>query len=259
MSAPNTQTWRHYSPAEVTRLLGVSPKALRLYESRGLIKAVRTANGWRAFGRVEIERLHLVLALKALRLPLSRIGELLAAGRVGLAEVLAVHERALIADAAKAERALRLVREARSRLARGETLSLDDIATLAKETPMSFKSGQKELGALLEPHVRAHFSDADIAATQARDFDQEQIGKEWDALIAAARALMAADDWQSERAKDLGRRWKAEVAKFTQSDQALADKVYGVWQDAMADPKAAPQLPLDPAIFAFVGKIFAAG
>jgi DNA-binding transcriptional MerR regulator len=255
MSAPNTQTWRQYSPAEVTRLLGVSPKALRLYESRGLIKAVRTANGWRAFGRAEIEQLHLVLALKALRLPLSRIGELLAAGRVGLAEVLAVHERALIADAAKAERALRLVREARSRLARGETLSVDDIATLAKETPMSFKSGQKELGALLEPHVRAHFSDADI--TQARDFDQEQIGREWDALIGEARALMAADDWQSERAKDLGRRWKAEVAKFTQGDQAVADKVYGVWQDAMADPKAAPRLPLDPAIFAFVGKIFA--
>jgi DNA-binding transcriptional MerR regulator len=246
---------RHFSPAEVSRRLGVSPKALRLYESRGLIKAVRTANGWRAFGRAEIERLHLVLALKALRLPLSRIGELLAAGRVGLAEVLAAHERALIDDAANAERALRLVREARTRLARGETLSVDDLATLAKEIPMSFKSGQKELGALLEPHVRTHFGDSDIAALQRRDFDQEEIGQEWDGLIAEARALMAADDWQSPRARDLGRRWKAEVAKFTQGDQSLADKVYAVWQDAMADPKAAPQLPLDPAVFAFVGKV----
>lgn len=253
MSSPE----RHYSPAEVSRLLGVSPKALRLYESRGLIRAVRTSNGWRAFGRAEIGRLHLVLALKALRLPLSRIGELLASGRVGLAEVLAAHERALLDDAAKADRALRLVRKARSRLARGEDLSIDDIATLAKETPMSFKSGQKELGALLEPHVKAHFSDADIAATQKRDFDQEEVGQEWDSLIAEARALMAADDWQSAKAKDLGRRWKAQVAKFTQGNQAVADKVYAVWQDAMADPQAAPQLPLDPSVFAFVGKIFA--
>jgi DNA-binding transcriptional MerR regulator len=255
MSAPE----RHYSPAEVTRLLGVSPKALRLYESRGLIRALRTASGWRAFGRAETERLHLVLALKALRLPLSRIGELLAAGRVGLAEVLAAQERALIADAANAERALRLVREARSRLACGEALSVDDIATLAKETPMSFKSGQKELGALLEPHVKTHFTDADIAATRQRDFDQEEIGREWDALIAEARTLMAAGDWQSPKAKDLGRRWKAEVAKCTEEDQAVADKVYAVWQGAMADPKAAPQLPLDATVFAFVGKIFAAG
>jgi DNA-binding transcriptional MerR regulator len=254
MTAPE----RHYSPAEVSRLLGVSPKALRLYESRGLIKAVRTANGWRAFGRAEIEQLHLVLALKALRLPLSRIGELLAVGKVGLAEVLAAHERALEDDAVMAERALRLVRKARARLTRGETLSVDDIATLAKETPMSFKSGQKELGALLEPHVRAHFSEADIATTGQREFDQEEIGREWDALIAEARALMAANDWQSARAKDLGRRWKAEVAKFTQGNQAVADKVYAVWQDAMADPKAAPQLPLDPSVFAFVGKIMSA-
>lgn len=254
MSTPE----RHFSPAEVSRLMGVSPKALRLYESRGLIKAARTVNGWRAFGRAEIERLHLVLALKALRLPLSRIGELLAAGRVGLAEVLAAHERALAEDAAKAERALRLVRDARARINRGEILSIDDIATLIKETPMSFKSGQKELGALLEPHVKAHFSDADIATTGRRDFDQEEIGREWDGLIAEARALMVADDWQSPEARDLGRRWKAEVAKFTQGDQAAANKVYAVWQDAMADPKAAPQLPLDPAVFAFVGKILGA-
>ena len=60
---------RHFSPAEVSRRLGVSPKALRLYEARGLVTAVRTSNGWRAYGRAEIARLHQVLALKALRLP----------------------------------------------------------------------------------------------------------------------------------------------------------------------------------------------
>jgi DNA-binding transcriptional MerR regulator len=251
MSAPE----RHYSPAEVSRLLGVSPKALRLYESRGLVSAVRTANGWRAYGHAEIERLHLILALKALRLPLARIGELLAGGRIGLSQVLAVHERALAEESARAGRALSLVRAARSRLDRGESLSVDDIATLAKETPMTLKSGEKALGALLEPHVSRHFTDADRAATAGRDFDQEEIGREWDGLIAEARALMAADDWRSERAQDLGRRWQAEVAKFTRGDPEIANKVAHLWRDAMADPKAAPQLPLDPSVFAFVGKI----
>ena len=36
---------RHFSPAEVSRRLGVSPKALRLYEARGLVTAVRGQNG----------------------------------------------------------------------------------------------------------------------------------------------------------------------------------------------------------------------
>ncbi|HEY2483257.1 MAG TPA: MerR family transcriptional regulator [Caulobacteraceae bacterium] len=248
---------RHYSPAEVSRLLGVSPKALRLYETRGLIKAVRTSNGWRCFGRAEIARLTQVLALKALRLPLARIAELLKSGAVSLDQVLAAHEAALAAEADKAARALGLVRAARVKLAAGETLSIDDLATLAKETTMTLKSGQKELGQLLEPHVRAHFSPDEIDETAHRPFDQDKIGADWDALIAEAKTLMAKGDPTSPAALNLARRWKAQVEQFTQGDPEMWKRVQGVWTDAMADPAAAPQLPLDPEIFAFVGKAMA--
>ncbi|WP_084253585.1 MerR family transcriptional regulator [Sphingomonas pituitosa] len=36
--------------AEVARRFGVSGKALRLYEAHGLVRAERTAAGWRAGG-----------------------------------------------------------------------------------------------------------------------------------------------------------------------------------------------------------------
>jgi DNA-binding transcriptional MerR regulator len=242
------------SPGEVARRLGVSAKALRLYEQRGLIKAVRGLNGWRYYGQEELTRLHQVLALKALRLPLAQIAEVLAGGGVSLDQVLAIHETALVADAQRAERALALVRAARTRLAGGETLSIDDLATLAKETTMPLKSGQKELGALLAPHVRTHFSADEIEATAGRQLDQEEIGANWDALIAEARTLMAAGDPTTPEALDLARRWKAEVEKFTGGDPDLAARAGAVWRDAMADPAAAPQLPLTPEMFAFIGK-----
>jgi DNA-binding transcriptional MerR regulator len=248
-----TENERHFGPAEVSRLLGVSSKALRLYEARGLIRAVRTSNGWRCFGRAEISRLTQVLALKALRLPLARIAELLNGG-VTLDQVLAAHETALADDATQAMRALGLVRAARAKLAAGEALSVVDLATLAKETTMTLKSGQKELGQLLEPHVRSHFSQAEIEVTARRLFDQEKIGLEWDALIAEAKALMAKGDPTSLEALDLARRWRAQVEQFTKGDPAVAARVQAVWTDAMADPTAAPALPLNPEIFAFMGK-----
>ena len=119
---------------------------------------------------------------------------------------------------------------------------------------MTLKSGQKELGQLLEPHVRGHFSEAEMAETARRPFDQEQIGQQWDALIAEAKALMATGDPASPAARDLARRWKAQVEQFTRGDPAVATRVQAVWRDAMADPNAAPRLPLTPEMFAFISK-----
>jgi DNA-binding transcriptional MerR regulator len=65
------------SPAETARRLGVSAKALRFYEQRGLVAPVRAANGYRAYGPDQIARLHQILALKHLGLPLARIADLL--------------------------------------------------------------------------------------------------------------------------------------------------------------------------------------
>jgi len=64
----------------------------------------------------------------------------------------------------------------------------------------------------------------------------------------------AKGDPASPAALDLARRWKAQLELFTKGDPGVTQKVQRVWNDAMADPKAAPQLPLNPEIFAFVGK-----
>jgi DNA-binding transcriptional MerR regulator len=251
---PAPEPQRFYSPAEVSRLLGVSPKALRLYEARGLVTAMRASNGWRVYGRAEIARLTQVLALKALRLPLARIAELI--NGVSLDQALAAHEQVLRRDAAQAARALRLVRTARGKLAAGEALSIDDLATLAKETVMTRKSTPKEMGELLMPFVARHFSDADLERTRqaAGDFDRDQVAKDWDLLLTEVKALMEAGDSTSPQAVSVARRWKAGVEAFSIEPEMQA-KARAVWQDALADPETAPRLPIDPGVFAFVRQI----
>jgi len=75
---PKDLSQRYLSTAETAAALGVTPRALRLYEARGLVRPLRTDAGWRAYGPEQVARLHQILALKRLGLPLRAIGELLA-------------------------------------------------------------------------------------------------------------------------------------------------------------------------------------
>ena len=62
---------------ECAARIGLSKRALRLYEEHGLIRPRRTQKGWRLYGADEIARLHEILALKRLGLSLQRITALL--------------------------------------------------------------------------------------------------------------------------------------------------------------------------------------
>ena len=52
----NSPAVRFLNPAEAARRLGVSAKALRLYEQRGLLTPARTEAGWRSYGPDEMAR-----------------------------------------------------------------------------------------------------------------------------------------------------------------------------------------------------------
>ena len=251
---------RHLSPAQTARLLGVSAKALRLYEQHALVTPRRTVAGWRVYGPAELAALHQVIALKRLGLPLARIAQLTAGKAVSLDAVLAVQEQALGRDAERTAQALSLVCTARARLARRETLSIDDLATLTTETTMTTKPSTQDLKEIFDPLIAKRYTPDDLAALKARGggFDQADIARRWDALFAQARDLMAKGDPASPAALDLARRWSALVNLFTQGDPAMAQRAGQVWKDAMADPKTAPKLPVDPAMFEFVGKATAA-
>ena len=83
------------SPSEAARRLGVSVKALRLYEQRGLIAPARTAAGWRAYGPDEMSCVAEIAALRELGLSLSEVARVLAGDSESLEPALAAHQAVL--------------------------------------------------------------------------------------------------------------------------------------------------------------------
>src|SRR5580692_2350601 len=160
----------HLSPAETAKRFGISIKALRLYEQHGLLKPLRAANGstgaaWRVYGSNQIARLHQILALKRLGLSLGQIGELLA-GADALDPILAVQERVLEKDRERITRALTLIRKARTQLASGDLLSIDDLTTLTQETAMTKQSTAEELKEILTPFRQKHLTPQENASLE---------------------------------------------------------------------------------------------
>lgn len=128
---------RFFSPAETAKRLKVSTKALRLYETLGLVNPLRTGAGWRTYGPDQMVRLHQVLALKSLGVPLRRVGDLLGDQLADLDTVLLLQEAAVRARMGDDARRLELLVAVRRRLAGGETLSVDDLIHLTRETVMT--------------------------------------------------------------------------------------------------------------------------
>ncbi|HEX4740690.1 MAG TPA: MerR family transcriptional regulator [Caulobacteraceae bacterium] len=249
----------------MARRLGVSPKALRVYERAGLVKPLRTAAGWRAYGPEQSARLHQVLALKGLGVPLRQIAELMHGRLASLDSVLELQQQALMARRAQDEVALTRIAAAREVVARSEPLSLDDLTRLTKETAMTkpLKIGDGEWGAAIKPLIEKHYTpeqrtlliERGREAAKEAGNDQAAIGREWDAVFEEAHALQAAGDTTSTRARELARRWMRMANLFTDGDSDISERSQAFWGDAMADPQLGPRLPVTPELLRFVGKI----
>ena len=237
------QPVRHLSAAEAAKALGVSTRALRLYEQKGLVKPVRTAAGWRAYGPDTLARLHQVLALKGLGFSLARIGELLAGRLASLASVLAVQEEALTLRRAETERALALVRKAKAALAAGASLSVDDLTTLTRETVMTEPIDEEAMKQVFEPLIGKHYEPELLEALGKRIYNQAEVTAAWEVVIADAKAAQAKGDPTTPEAKDVARRWMALVNQFSGGDMKIAERTRTLWQEAFADPERAAKRP----------------
>jgi DNA-binding transcriptional MerR regulator len=121
-------TARLLNPSEAARQLGISAKALRLYEERGLIAPPRSSAGWRAYGPDEMARAGEIVALRALGLSLGEVARVLGGDAALLEHILAAHETALQNRARLLGATVEKVRRLRAGLARGERPRAADIA-----------------------------------------------------------------------------------------------------------------------------------
>jgi DNA-binding transcriptional MerR regulator len=120
------------NPAEAARRLGVSVKALRLYEQRGLIAPARTAAGWRAYGPDEMARVAEIAALRELGLSLNQVARVLEGNSESLEPVLAAHQAALESRVHQLVDAVDKVRRLRADITGGRALAACELAHLLR-------------------------------------------------------------------------------------------------------------------------------
>lgn len=125
------------SASECARRMGLSVRALRLYERYGLISPKRTGKQWRLYGADDIARLNEVLALKTLGLSLASIADLLQGKATDLGRTLAIQHDVLHEVRERAGRGLAMIEILRAKVAGGNTLTITDLTNLARESNMT--------------------------------------------------------------------------------------------------------------------------
>ncbi len=121
---------RYLNASEAARRLGVSVKALRLYEKRGLLTPPRTGAGWRVYGPAEMARAAEIAALRALGLSLARTARVLAGDAADLEPALAAHQAALEDQGAHIVETINRIRAVRADLRAGKAPVIGDLTAL---------------------------------------------------------------------------------------------------------------------------------
>ena len=123
------------NPSDAAQQLGVSAKALRVYEHRGLITPARTLAGWRAYGPAEMARVREIVELRTLGLSLSEVARVFEGDAQTLERTLAAHEATLEDRVRQLAETVSRVRRLRTDLSRGELPATRELIGLLKAAP----------------------------------------------------------------------------------------------------------------------------
>jgi MerR family transcriptional regulator, thiopeptide resistance regulator len=239
--------------AAIAAQFGISLKALRLYERLGLLKAPRTAAGWRVYGHAEIERLHAILSLKQLGLPLGRIAELLKSRSTDLTILLSVQEDMLLESRRESERALTLIRIAKVRVQEDGKLSAEELAALVRGISRTVIRSTAELEELAQriytPEQLAKFRNSAQSPQ-----DAARIGATWAQIYGDIDAMLPGGDPLSKKGLAIVRRAVALIQEQTRGDKELWNNSARFWREAVADPRMSDQVPMTRAHWDFLAK-----
>ena len=179
--------------AEVARLTGLSSRALRFYEARGLVRPLRTASGRRHYGTAQLERLHEIVAMKRAGLTLAQIQRLSAGRQLDLRSLIAAQVETLAERERGIAGARALLEDILSRIDRSEPIDVATFCSLIRqgETTMT-EAKWKEL------HQRYMSEEQLDAFKEAQkklpaDFDNDAHNAKWKDLSDRIKAALPMD------------------------------------------------------------------
>ena len=198
---------------EVARRTGLTSRALRFYEARGLVKPLRTYGGRRLYGRGELERIQQILALKRAGLTLSQIAKLTTRGPLDLGALVEAQLKIIEERKAELNEARDLLLSIKSRIDRGEPVDAATFCSLIREGDriMQPDDWKKVADRYFSKEEMAHWAEHPPQA----GFDQAEYNRKW---------------------AELGKRVEAAIPRGPDSPEAEA--LYDEWQQLLAPFKA---------------------
>ncbi len=207
------------SITEVCRRTGLSSRALRFYEARGLLTAQRTPAGLRCYGEAELARLHNITALKRAGFSLGAIGTLLDSRALDLPRIIETQLAVLAAQSAAITAASASLFAAQSALAAGRALDIETFCTLIKQGDQVMTEQAAWKGVIdryYTPEEQAHW--AAKMAQAPTDFDPASYQAKWADLGSRIAADLPMDP-TSTKARGYLAEWQRLLAPFN----AVAD------------------------------------
>ncbi len=199
--------------ALVAKLTGLTSRALRFYEARGLLEPLRTASGRRFYGPAELERLHHILAMKRAGLTLAQIQKLTQGRRVDLRTLIAGQLETLEERKREIAASCELLNSILSRIDRSEPIDVATFCSLIRNGDMTM-SAQK--WAEVQQRYMSQEQLKAFEESQARlpeDFDWEAHHASWQALNERICAALPMDP-ASPKAQAFLDEWDALIAPF---------------------------------------------
>ncbi len=220
---------------------GMSAKALRLYEARGLLKpSSHSPSGYRLYGPDALQRLMQIALLKRAGFSLAEMGLLLTRDGHKAAEVLATRIAALERDLTTKSKALDSLKLAARRLGSASTLNVDELLeSIAMTETLKVELSESERAELIK------------RAEKLGEGGMQEVQQAWPRLIAEVRTAMDAGTPPTDPAVvELGRRWHDLVQAFSGHNPAINRKLSEAY---LQQPKALAANGMSPEMFRYVG------
>lgn len=200
-----------YTIQQLSRLSGVTTRALRWYDKIGLLKpSGRTEGGYRLYGPAEVDRLQDILYYRALGVELARVKEILDDPSYNRLAVLRAHLSALEGERECIQGLIDSVKETI------RTQERDEIMSDEKKFEAFKRDALEEYARTYEAESRTRYGDAEVdeMLTRIKGVTREQY-QEWDRLgqeilKKLSASVAAGADPAGEAGKelaDLHRRW----------------------------------------------------
>jgi DNA-binding transcriptional MerR regulator len=238
---------------DVARRTGLTSRALRFYEARGLIRPLRTYSGRRLYGRGELERIQQILALKRAGLSLAQIGKLTAHGSIDLASLVEAQLKLIEERKAELDHAKSLLLSIKSRIDRGEPVDAATFCSLIRQGDkiMEAEDWKKVTDRFFSKEEMEHWAQH----PPKPGFDEADYSRKWADLGRRVEAAIPLGP-KSAEAQALFDEWQQLLAPFkavaTPEMMAGATRFYERMDEWHGD---APNAPFSPEAFRFIQEL----